>query len=193
MIKFILLFAMLLPFSLSNLFAEVKPPNYSFQLETLAPKLLEGQEFQKLRKELKKEKLMASKGGHSIYAFELSHSTFKFTLLVQVEEKKQRVTDFFMPLPSYFSHDVFFSDLVKLFKKQKEYFRIEESAIYIWKDDSKQIIYSATCTILCFPLYLSVAFPVTTVATEEGEENSYKSIHDQMVLYEESKGETPLQ
>ena len=66
------------------------------------------------------------------------------------------VADFFAPLPSYFSHDVFLQGLIRLLGPAQKIDRQGEEAAYFWKQNNMRHIYAASCTITCFPVYYTV-------------------------------------
>lgn len=89
------------------------------------------------------------------YKYYISHIRYKFPILVQFH--KGKVTDFHAKLPQYFLHDIFHQSLINRIGKQDIYKKIEEQAIYIWKNkNGKRHYYAGACTITCFPIYYAV-------------------------------------
>ncbi len=140
--------------------AKVEAPNYNFSLDTLAD-FFPGKNRDDLEKKYGKAEVMASSSGTETLKFYVAHIRYKFPVMVQVKEGK--VLDFFSKLPSYFLHDLFFQSLVNRLGKQNSYKKRQEEAVYIWEKDSLKHVYSAACTITCFPVFYSVyPLPVTT-------------------------------
>ncbi len=135
--------------------AKVEAPNYNFSLDTLSDFFPE-KDRAELEKKYGKAEVMINKNGVETVKFYVAHIRYKFPVIVQTKEGK--VLDFFAKLPSYFLHDVFFQSLVNRIGKQKEYKKIGEEAVYIWEKDSLKHVYSAACTITCFPIFYTV-FP----------------------------------
>ena len=136
--------------------AKVDPPNYDFSLDTLADFFPEKNKDDLDRKYGKAE-VMSDKSNGQTLRYYVSHIRYKFPVLVQMKEGK--VQDFFARLPSYFLHDIFFQSLVNRMGKQQTYKRVGEEAVYTWTKDNLKHVYSAACTITCFPIFYSV-YPV---------------------------------
>jgi hypothetical protein len=137
--------------------AKVEAPNYNFDLDTFAiffpqKKLLE------IEAKHGKGQVMDAKGNQKIVKFYYSQGQYKFAVMVAVNENE--VLDFFAKLPNYFLHDVFFQSLINRLGKQNGYKKVGEEAIYIWEKDGLKHVYSAACTITCFPIFYTV-FPLT--------------------------------
>jgi hypothetical protein len=75
---------------------------------------------------------------------------------VLVQSKNGVIEDFHVKLPSYFLHDVFFQSLINRYGKQKSYKKFGEEAYYVWEVSALRHIYSAACTITCFPIFYAV-------------------------------------
>jgi hypothetical protein len=136
-----------------KLYSKVIPPNYQFQLKNL-------QEFypqKNIGPLLKKykSKIIKKWGQFTIHKFEIQHQRYHFYLFLQVD-KNGSITDFYTKLPSYFLHNVFHQDIIDLHGAQKKYLLKKELAIYTWSKPEFSIIYSATCTVTCFPIFYTV-------------------------------------
>ena len=140
---------------LQPLIAKVDPPNYDFSLETLAD-FFPDKAQEDIEKKYGKPEIMQTKGEVITLKFYVAHIRYKFPVIVQM--KNGKVLDFFAKLPSYFLHDVFFQSLVNRLGKQNAYKKMGEEAVYQWEKDSLQHVYSAACTITCFPIFYTV-FP----------------------------------
>lgn len=134
--------------------AKVEAPNYNFSLDTLSDFFPE-KKIEDLEKKYGKAEVMSSSGSVQTIKFYVAHIRYKFPVIVQ--EKDGRVLDFFAKLPNYFLHDVFFQSLVNRLGKQNLYKKVGEEAVYIWEKDSLKHIYSAACTITCFPIFYTVS------------------------------------
>lgn len=132
--------------------AKVEAPNYKFD-----PKVLEVFFPAKTIKEIeakygKGESLGVSKGLETI-KYQVKGKQYNFTVLVQ--QREGLVHDFHARLPSYFLHDVFFEDLIKILGKQDVYKKTLEEAYYQWNKKDLIFVYSASCTITCFPVFFA--------------------------------------
>jgi hypothetical protein len=133
--------------------AKVEAPNYNFSLDTLA-------DFnpQKNKEDLDKKygqaEVMNEKNGITTLKYYVAHLRYKFPVIVQIKDGK--VLDFFAKLPSYFLHDVFFQSLINRLGKQDFYKRVQEEAVYRWNKNELTHVYSAACTITCFPIFYAV-------------------------------------
>ena len=134
--------------------AKVEAPNYNFSLETLADFFPE-KKIEELEPKYGKAEEMNSAGSVKTNKFYVAHIRYKFPIIVQSRDGK--VLDFFAKLPSYFLHDVFFQSLVNRLGKQNQYKKIGEEAVYIWEKDGLKHVYSAACTITCFPIFYTVS------------------------------------
>jgi hypothetical protein len=138
--------------------AKVEKPNYDFSLDTFndfQPQKKIGDLNSKYGPALEMNALSKMK----TQKFNITHIQYKFPILVQ--ERDGVVHDFFARLPSYFLHDLFLQSLVNRLGKQNSYKRTGEEAYYTWEVDKLRHVYSAACTITCFPIFYSVA-PVET-------------------------------
>lgn len=140
--------------------AKVETPNYNFSLDTLAD-FYPSKSKDELEKKYGKAEIMATKNGTETLKFYVAHIRYKFPVIVQTRDGK--VLDFFAKLPSYFLHDIFFQSLVNRLGKQNDYKKVGEEAVYRWEKDSLKHVYSAACTITCFPIFYTVypAAPAT--------------------------------
>ena len=135
--------------------AKVEAPNYNFSLETLADFFPE-KKIDDIEKKYGKSEVMGDKNGIETLKFFVAHIRYKFPVIVQAKDGK--ILDFFAKLPSYFLHDIFFQSLVNRIGKQKDYRKVGEEAVYSWEQDTLKHVYSAACTITCFPVFYTV-FP----------------------------------
>jgi len=133
--------------------AKVEAPNYDFSLDALNDFLPE-KKISELTAKHGKGEQMNSINGMKTYKFQVAHIRYKFPVLVQ--EKGGIIQDFFARLPSYFLHDIFLNSLVKKLGKQTSFTKVKEEAIYIWNTEDAKHVYSAACTITCFPIFYAV-------------------------------------
>jgi hypothetical protein len=136
--------------------AKVESPNYNFSLDTLADFFPE-KKIDEIEKKYGKAEVMSTKNGTETQKYYVAHIRYKFPVIVQTKEGK--VLDFFAKLPSYFLHDLFFQSLVNRMGKQNSYKKVGEEAVYQWEKDNLKHVYSAACTITCFPIFYTV-FPI---------------------------------
>lgn len=136
--------------------AKVEAPNYHFDLDSLSV-FYPGQPLNAIQKKYGKGEVMSESGGIKTFKFQVKETRYQFPVIIQVENEK--VLDFFARLPSYFLHDVFFQSLRNRLGKQDVYKKYGEEAFYTWEKNSIKYIYSAACTITCFPIFYS-AHPV---------------------------------
>ncbi len=135
-------------------YAQVDPPNYNFSLDQFDP-FLPGQKFSSQWKQQHQAVLMSEKNNIQLYRLQIKQLRYVFSIFVGVKENI--IVDFYATLPTYFLHDVFHQSLINRFQKQDEYQLINGTALYTWKKNpQKKMIYSATCTITCFPIFLTV-------------------------------------
>lgn len=134
--------------------AKVEAPNYNFSLDALAD-FFPQKTKDEIDKKYGKPEVMSSEGGVDTIKYYVAHIRYKFPVVVQVKDGK--VLDFFAKLPSYFLHDLFFQSLVNRHGKQNFYKKYGEEAIYIWEKDKLKHVYSAACTITCFPIFYTVS------------------------------------
>lgn len=133
--------------------AKVEAPNYNFSLDTLND-FMPGKLQSDLEKKYGKPEVMSNEAGVKTLKFQVAHIRYKFPVIVQVREGE--VQDFFARLPSYFLHDVFFQSLINRLGKQTTYKKTGEEAYYTWDSKPLKHIYSAACTITCFPIFYAV-------------------------------------
>jgi hypothetical protein len=133
--------------------AKVIAPNYDFSLDTLNDFFPERAK-EEIEKKYGPSELVVEKNGMETRKYYVAQIRYKFPVIVQF--KDGRVLDFFAKLPSYFLHDIFFQSLTTRHGKQTQYHKFEEEAIYRWEQDKVKHIYSAACTITCFPIFYSV-------------------------------------
>jgi len=114
-----------------------------------------GQKLVDIEKVYKKKELVFKDDRFLTYKFQVTHVKYNFPILVQFYNGE--VTDFHSRLPSYFLHDIFHQSLINKLGKQDVYKRLEEQAIYIWKNkNDTRHYYSGGCAITCFPIYYAV-------------------------------------
>jgi hypothetical protein len=135
---------------LSSLQAKVEAPNYSFSLDTLEA-FFPGKKISEIEMKYGKGETMSD----GLQKFYVDHLRYKFPVIVQ--SKDGLVVDFFAKLPSYFLHDVYFQSLVNRLGKQNSYKKVGEEALYEWEKKPLKHVYSAACTITCFPIFYSVS------------------------------------
>src|SRR5690606_30756599 len=133
--------------------AKVEPPNYNFPIESLDA-FFPGQKFADLGDKFGKGEVMSKVAGVETIKFHVKKERYNFPVLIQVQDGV--ILDFLARLPSYFLHDVFFQSLVNRYGKQKTYKKIGEEAFYVWNKKALKHVYSAACTITCFPVFYSV-------------------------------------
>lgn len=130
--------------------AKVEAPNYKFD-----PKVLEvffpGKTLAGIEAKHGKGEALGKSKEFEILKFQVKDKQYNFSVLVQQNEGV--VHDFHARLPSYFLHDVFFQDLIKVLGKQDVYKKTLEEAYYQWNKNDLVFVYSASCTITCFPVF----------------------------------------
>lgn len=131
-------------------YSKVEPPNYNFSLNKF-DEFMPG----KTLAVDKQTELTFDKKGFKTYKLYIEHIRYKFPIFIQT--KNNVITDFFARLPAYFIHDLFHQSLISKLGNQDVYKKIEEQAIYVWKNkDNLRHFYSGGCSITCFPIYYSV-------------------------------------
>lgn len=133
--------------------AKVEKPNYDFSLDTLNDFYPE-KSTAGLDTKYGRPQEMNNLNGMKTQKFDVSHIRYKFPVLIQ--ERGNVIHDFFARLPSYFLHDIFLQSLINRLGKQNTYKRIGEEAFYKWENNNLIHVYSAACTITCFPIFYSV-------------------------------------
>lgn len=133
--------------------AKVEPPNYDFSLDALS-EFFPDKALTALDSKQGKGELMSEDKTTKTHKYHVAHIRYKFPVIVQTNNGI--VTDFFARLPNYFLHDLFFQSLVSKYGKQTTYKRVGEEAFYIWDLKPLKHVYSAACTITCFPIFYSV-------------------------------------
>ena len=134
--------------------AKVEAPNYNFSLDTLND-FFPAKQTVELDKKYGKPEVMSDEAGVKTLKYYVAHIRYKFPVIVQAREGV--VLDFFARLPQYFLHDVFFQSLINRLGKQNSYKRVGEEAFYTWESKGQKHIYSAACTITCFPIFYTVS------------------------------------
>jgi len=133
--------------------AKVEAPNYNFNLDTLSD-FMPGKEIAEAEKKYGKPEEMNNIRGTLTKKFYVAQIRYKFPVLVQEQEGK--ILDMFARLPSYFLHDLFHQALINRMGKQTTYKKVGEEAVYTWNYQGNTHVYSAACTITCFPIFYSV-------------------------------------
>lgn len=152
--------------------AKVEAANYNFSLDTLS-EFFPGKTAAALDQKYGKGELMSDEAGIRTLKYYVAHTRYKFPVIIQ--SKEGVVEDFFARLPSYFLHDVFFQSLVNRYGKQETYKKVGEEAVYTWSKEGNRHIYSAACTITCFPIFYAVHktdAPSGTITEKMKEANS---------------------
>lgn len=155
--------------------AQVEPPNYNFSIEKFQ-NFMPGKKLADIEKDFGKGEKMFKKDPYITYRFYITHLRYKFAILVQAKDGE--IVDFHARLPTYFLHDIFHQSLINRLGKQNIYFRENEQAIYVWNQQSDDLVhtYSGACSITCFPVFYAVEKKKAT-ASNPGE---YQSILEQL-------------
>lgn len=134
-------------------FAKVIPPNYDFSMDTLA-EFFPGKDIAVIEGKYGKPESLRDNGSIKMVRFKVKQMRYLFPVVVQHSQGK--ILDMHATLPSYFLHDIFHQSLINRWGKQQAYQRVDEEAFYQWKNEEFIMSYGASCTITCFPTYLSV-------------------------------------
>lgn len=148
---FIILPCLIIMFQPLN--AKVEAPNYNFSLNALDD-FFPDKPISALESKHGKPETMSEDGGIKTLKYYVAHIRYKFPVIVQVKDGV--IVDFFARLPSYFLHDLFFQSLVNRYGKQTTYKKTGEEAFYTWDKKPLKHVYSASCTITCFPIFYAV-------------------------------------
>ncbi len=142
--------------------AEIKSPNYDFNLATIEP-FFPGKSLEEAKKDKAiKSDIFEDNGSIKIWRLKLNKTTYILDIYVQVKDEK--ITDMFVRLPQHFSHDQVLRDLQTRYKKQDKYIHKDMSALYLWNEkEGNNIIYHGSCSISCFPMFLEVVSSDKTV------------------------------
>lgn len=133
--------------------AKVDPPNYNFSLQMLE-QFMPGTSLEDVEKTYGKGKVISKTDEIEAYSYEVEHLRYKFSVVVQFYQKK--ILDFYAPLPSYFLHNIFHQSLINKYGMQEKYINRNNHGLYVWETKAEhKIYYMGTCTITCFPVYLS--------------------------------------
>ncbi len=133
--------------------AKVEKPNYDFSTATLED-FFPGKKIDGIETKYGKGENIHEIQGNQTKKFYVAQIRYKFPVMVQAKEGA--ILDMFARLPSYFLHDIFFQSLVNKLGKQTSYKKIGEEAVYVWEQTPLRHVYSAACTITCFPIFYSV-------------------------------------
>lgn len=102
-----------------------------------------------------KAQLIQNKNDTKLWRFFIKENTYVIALFFQ--EKNNLILDLYLALPSYFLHDSFHQTLINKFGKQDRFLHHNGTSVYSWINKSDiEILYSATCTITCFPIFLNI-------------------------------------
>ena len=140
-------------FMFQPLKAKVEAPNYDFSLDAFAD-FFPDKPVAALDGKHGKAEVVSTLDGVQTLKYKVAQIRYKFPVIVQAREGV--IEDFFARLPSYFLHDVFFRSLVNRLGKQTGYKKTGEEAFYVWDAPPLKHIYSAACTITCFPIFYAV-------------------------------------
>lgn len=135
------------------LFAKVLPPNYNFSFDSLNS-LLPNSSVKEAQQIFGESSLNYKEGSSTVEMFKVKADFYHLTVFIQ--HQSGIIQDTYIKLPSYFLHDVFHQSLINRYQKQQEYYLEDEHAIYRWSNAKLEMTYSSTCTITCFPIYLSL-------------------------------------
>ncbi|MCP4914238.1 MAG: hypothetical protein GY909_14090 [Oligoflexia bacterium] len=148
-----LFITLLIYFTTLSTFAKVEPPNYNFSLDSLKL-FFPGSTMAAIKAKYPKPEKVEGNETQGIYKFYVAQIRYRFPVFVQLREGQ--VIDFYARLPSYFLHDVFHQSMINRYGKQDQYFKKLNSAVYIWNNKNGiRFTYSGTCTINCFPMYIT--------------------------------------
>lgn len=138
----------------AHLFGQIQAPNYDFSLDSLRV-FFPTSSVEQMSAAHGEFELMEEKDNTRLLRFNVAHIRYRFPVFVQVDEQG-RALDFFARLPNYFLHDVFHQSIINRFEKQNHFLNKDGTAVYRWNNrDGMNLTYSATCTITCFPIYIS--------------------------------------
>jgi hypothetical protein len=135
-----------------NLHSKVIPPNYTFKIESFDDFYPEKDWSVVNSKYAGGARLKASYP--ELWRITITETMYIIPILVQHGAGK--ISDFYAQLPSYFLHDVFHQSLISKLGMQQKYKRVDEEAVYEWNLDGLTHVYSASCTITCFPIFYTV-------------------------------------
>lgn len=113
------------------------------------------------------------KRGEYIYVFNIADQQFSFPLIAHFYNRQ--LMDYWIRWPVYFLHDAIHKQLIDVFGKQQKYFHQKDHSVYLWETKDFSIRYEASCTITCFPIYLSMT-------TTKVMEKKYKPLTKQLQL-----------
>lgn len=133
--------------------AKVESPNYKFDLQVLND-FFPDASLGTINNKFGQGDFMGEDSGAKTIKFLVKDTKYQFPVIVQFKDDK--VEDFFARLPSYFLHDVFFQSLVNQLGKQTSFKKTNEEAFYVWEKENLKHVYSAACTITCFPIFYAV-------------------------------------
>ena len=137
---------------LAGLQAAVEAPNFNFNLDNLAV-FLPRQKLTDLDQKFTPQ-ILQTRGAYRWQKYLITQPRYQIKVLAQAWQ--DQVADFFAPLPSFFSHDVFLQALINLLGPVQKMDKQGEEAVYLWEQDQLRHIYAAACTITCFPVYYTV-------------------------------------
>lgn len=133
---------------------EIKKPDYSSTIKSLQI-FYPGQSIKDIEKIRGKGEIYSKRGEELVYQYKIDYFGYDFPILIQVKEGV--VLGLWASLPTYFVHDIFHKQLIEMYGKQDHYFKKENSALYLWRDeDGNSVMYSGQCTLTCFSSYIFV-------------------------------------
>ncbi|MCB9060141.1 MAG: hypothetical protein H6622_01295 [Halobacteriovoraceae bacterium] len=154
------------------LLGQVESPNYDFSLDQIKS-ILPDSKIEDVKKTFPDLELITDTKKKKVFKVKLKHQ--RYIIHAELNVVEDLVRDIFIRLPSYFLHDVFHQSLINRYGKQNFYKLKNEHAIYIWdKLEKYKIVYSSTCTIQCFPIYLAI------ISKNTDQLGEYISIFDEM-------------
>lgn len=138
--------------SFTLIHAKITPPNYDFKFSDIE-NFFPTKSVEEAKKICPKFEIYEDNGDAKIYKFKLIKKDYYLDIYSQV--KKDSITDSFIRMPQYFSHDLFLKELQSKWKKQDKFKRKDQSSYYVWMNkDAMNIIYQGSCSITCFPMFI---------------------------------------
>ena len=158
--------------------AQKEVPNYDFSLENLKT-FFPSSTRAAIERVAGKGTLIKTNGDFVIRKYYVAQLRYKFPVFVQFYQNQS--IEFFARLPTYFLHDLFHQALINRYGNQDQYVRLENSALYVWKNaENNLIIYNGMCTQRAFPVLINCK------KTEPTHEN-YRSLRYFLEAYASSK------
>ncbi len=114
-----------------------------------------GNAFNNELKEKSEVLLFDKKSNITLYFLPIRTKSFHLNVTYQLQG--DILLDFFVSFPSYLLHDEVFTSLWGRYGKQDEYLLNDATAVYRWhKKANENMVYVASCSITCFPVYWTV-------------------------------------